>query len=195
VLDLMTPVRTYHDAAVGLAGRHQAWNAALAVRAAELVFNAEVEAVREGLAKVRKLSGLAGRCELLNRSPLILADVAHNAGGLRAALAWARDRTNGLLYVLFGTMRDKDLASMADALRSADARVLPVPLATPRSVPYDTLCGTLRARGVSVIDVAGVREGLDWFCRRAGPADGLLVTGSHLTVIAAQDALGTPSAP
>ena len=195
VLDVTTPVRRYREAEVGLAGRHQVWNAALAVRAAERILDADAEAVREGLAKVRKLSGLTGRCELLNRSPLILADVAHNAGGLRAALMWAQRRVEGLLYVLFGTMRDKDLASMTDALRTAGARVLPVPLTTPRAVPYDTLCATLRACGVPVIDVASVHEGLDWFRQQAEPADGLLVTGSHLTVTAAQDALGTPSAP
>lgn len=195
MLDLATPLRRYRGLEVGLPGRHQVWNAALAVRAAERVLRVDAAAVCLGLAKVRKLSGLAGRCELLDRSPLILADVAHNAGGLRAAVAWARDRTDGFLYVLFGTMRDKDLASMADVLRSADARVLPVPLATPRSVPYDTLCETLRTHSVSVIDVAGVREGLDWFRRHAGPTDSLLVTGSHLTVTAARDALGTPSAP
>ena len=197
VLDLETPVRAYPRLDVGLAGRHQVWNAALAVRAAERVIEPLSRAdVRDGLANVKKHSGLAGRCEQLNRTPLILADVAHNAGGLRAALAWARGRVEGQLYVLFGTMRDKDLAAMADALAAADVRVLPVPMPSPRSVPYSILCEVLRARGVPVIDRDGaaVCDRVVWFERHAEPADGLLATGSHLTVAAARDAVGTPSA-
>ncbi len=195
VLDVRTPVRLYRGLEVGLAGRHQLWNAALAVRAAERVLRVDAAAVHSGLAKVRKHSGLAGRCEQLRRSPLILADVAHNAGGLRAALAWARGHVRGTLYVLFGTMGDKDLASMAETLRAADVQVLPVSLPTPRSVPYPLLHETLSAHGVPLTDVADVRGGLDWFRGQAGPADGLLVTGSHFTVTAARDALGMPSAP
>ena len=197
VLDLRTPERWYRRLEIGLPGRHQVWNAALAVRAAEHVLaavRADAGPVRDGLANVRKHSGLTGRCELLNQSPLILADVAHNAGGLRAALAWARRLVDGQLYVLFGTMRDKDLAAMADALAAADVQILPVPLASPRSVPYVDLCEALRARGLPTIAVAGVREGIAWFERQAGTADGLLATGSHLTAAAARDALGTPTA-
>jgi dihydrofolate synthase/folylpolyglutamate synthase len=194
VLDLETPVRTYRRLEVGLGGRHQAWNAALAVRAAERAIGAAREAVvREGLLNVRKHSELAGRCEVVRRTPLILADVAHNAGGLGAALAWARGLVEGELYVLFGTMRDKDLGAMAAALAAADARVLPVPLASPRSVPCATLGEALRAGGAAVIDVAGVREGVGWFERHAGAADGLLATGSHLAVAAVRDIAGTPS--
>jgi dihydrofolate synthase/folylpolyglutamate synthase len=197
VLDVRTPTRLYRRLEVGLPGRHQVWNAVLAVRAAEKVVPAARDdegVIRSGLRNVRKHSGLEGRSQLLNFSPLILADVAHNAGGLRAALAWARGRVEGQLYVLFGTMRDKDLAAMAAVLAAGDTRVLPIPLASPRSVPYPTLCETLCAHGVPVIDTAGVREGVAWFERHAGAADGLLVTGSHLAVSAAQKVTGTPSA-
>ncbi len=192
VLDLTTPVRTYRRLRVGLAGRHQVWNAALAVRAAEHVVPAvgrSAAPVAAGLAGVRKLSGLAGRCEIYQSAPLILADVAHNADGLEAALAVARaalPAPTGTLYVLFGTMRDKDLAALTDTLSRSAAVVLPVGLPTPRALPVADLRRTLRARGLPVLDVAGVDEGIHWFRRNAGASDGLLITGSHFTVAQAR---------
>jgi dihydrofolate synthase / folylpolyglutamate synthase len=188
VLDLVTPVRTYGQLRVGLPGRHQAGNAALAVRAAEVVVEAvssSAAPVRAGLAGVRKLSGLAARCEVIQRTPLVLADVAHNADGLRAALAWARGLVVGTLYVLFGTMADKDLAAMIDELRRSGAVVLPVGLPTPRAVAAPALRDALTAAGLPVLAAADAADALGWFRRHAAAGDGLLATGSHLTAAAA----------
>ena len=196
VLDLSTPVRTYERLAVGLPGRHQGWNAALAVRAAERVVAATAStgaAVYEGLANVRKLSGLNGRCEQLHSTPLILSDVAHNADGLRASLAFAGTLRRGPLYVLFGTMRDKDLGPMADALTEADVTVLPVSLPLPRALPLSPLREALRSRGLRIVDVGSVQDGIGWFVRHAGASDSLLITGSHVTVASAHAALRTLS--
>ena len=186
-LDLVTPVRAYEDVPVALPGAHQAANAALAVRAAEYVMariRNDAAPIYTGLANVRKLSGLRARCEVVQRSPLILADVAHNADGLRAALDWARGLVSGRLYVLFGTMRDKDLGAMAEMLKRAEATVLPVGLPTPRAVPQRELRRELRLIGLDVIDAVDIRSGLDWFLQRATSSDGLLATGSHLTAAA-----------
>lgn len=183
VLDLTTPVRTYERLEIGLPGQHQAGNAALAVRAAEAVVGAaasDAAPVRAGLAGVRKLSGLAARCEVIQHAPLVLADVAHNADGLRAALAWARGLASGTLYVLFGTMADKDLAAMTDELRRSGAVALPVDLPTPRAVPQDALRRALADAGVPVRAVGTVADALAWYRRRAAPGDGLLAVGSHL---------------
>ncbi|MEP0547742.1 MAG: Mur ligase family protein [Rhodothermales bacterium] len=196
VMDLTTPMRTYAELEIGLPGRHQVWNAALAVRAAEHVVAAaahDAAPIYEGLLKVRKHSGLTGRCELLCATPLILSDVAHNADGLRASLAFAGGLRRGQLHVLFGTMRDKDLHAMTDGMVEGDVIVLPVPLPSSRAVPLRLLREALLLRGLRVVDVGGVREGIDWFVRHAGAADSLLVTGSHLTVAAARTALGTRS--
>lgn len=193
VLDLATPVRAYDGLVVGLAGRHQAWNAALAVRAAERVLpGIEAGAVARGLAEVRKLSGLAGRCEVLERGPTIVADVAHNEEGLEAALALAREQGPGRLFVLLGVMGDKDLPALAGVLAAEGAAVLPVPLPSPRALPQPELRRRLRRRGLALIDVDDVADGLRWFRRHASPQDVLLATGSHLTVAAVREALGPP---
>ena len=187
VFDLTTPVRGYPGLHVALAGAHQVRNAALAVRAAERVVGAvrdHAAPVYEGLANVRKLSGLAARSEVLQRTPLLLADVAHNADGLQAALGWARTLVGGTLYVLFGTMRDKDLRAMADLLRGANAVVLPVTLPASRAAPRAEVKAACEQAGLEVVDVSDLEAGVQWFTDHASPTDGLLATGSHLTASA-----------
>src|SRR5690606_3411632 len=75
VLGLRTPVRDYGRVRLGLPGAHQVWNAALAVRLAEVAMpDLSEEAVRIGLVDVARLSGLRGRCEVWQAAPRIVAD-------------------------------------------------------------------------------------------------------------------------
>jgi dihydrofolate synthase/folylpolyglutamate synthase len=183
VLRLETPARDYGRLRVGLAGAHQAWNAALAVRLAETAMPDLPEgAVREGLADVQRLSGLRGRCETWRTRPRIVADVAHNPDGWRAALACAAPGPGGARWVLVGVMADKDVDALAALLATVGATALPVALPSARALGREALAARLAARGVPVADVGGVAEGVQHFLRHAGPADVLLVTGSHLVV-------------
>ena len=85
-LDLLTPLRTYRGLRLPLVGRHQAENAAAAVRAAELAWASRTEetaeemgaelpaaAVAEGLARVV----WPGRFEVIRRRPLVVVDALH----------------------------------------------------------------------------------------------------------------------
>jgi dihydrofolate synthase / folylpolyglutamate synthase len=182
-LRLRTPARDYGRVRLGLAGAHQAWNAALAVRLAEVSMpDVSESAVRMGLADVVRLGGLRGRCETWRESPRVVADVAHNADGWRAALACARAGPGGTLWALVGVMADKDADTLAALLAEAGATALPVPLPSARAMGHEALAERLAAHGVPVVAVADVAEGVDRYLRRAGPADVLLVTGSHLAV-------------
>ena len=186
---LQTPRTDYGAVRLGLAGRHQHWNAALAVRLLEIaVPTVSVAAVHTGLAEVGRLSGLRGRAEVWQRHPRIIADVAHNADGWKAALALAQPELGGRLFVLLGVLADKDAVALATLLAEQGDTVLPVALPSPRALPIAALTAYLMAHGVPVQPVADVRAGLRWFSRHAEAADTLLVTGSHGTVEALWEA-------
>ncbi|MDX1547117.1 MAG: Mur ligase family protein, partial [Rhodothermales bacterium] len=194
VLDAETPRRAYTGLHVGLPGAHQRSNAALAVRAAELAFPDLVPgAVAEGLRAVRALAGLRGRLDVLSRTPLVVADVAHNADGLAAALAFIDGHRDpaGRLHVLLGLMRDKDAEAVAAVLAGAAASVFVVALPTERAWAPEALAGSLRAAGVEVAGRGTVEEGRRRFYRQAAPHDALLAAGSH-HVVAALLAAGSP---
>jgi dihydrofolate synthase / folylpolyglutamate synthase len=197
LMDLQTPVRRYDGLRLALAGSHQAWNAALAVRAAEYVVPAvgrSAVAVREGLARVYELSGLRGRCEVLNQDPLIIGDVAHNADGLRVALGALAHLAAGERCVILGLMQDKDIDEMADLLAREGVDVIPVHLPGRRALSADMLRDRLAAHGVNVRAPDSVHDAIAGFRARLGDGAGALVTGSHVTVAAARTALGLADA-
>ena len=183
-LALSTPGRQV-TAPLGLAGAHQAWNAALAVRAAEAVAPAlDDAAVARGLSEVAALSGLRGRAERWARDPRVTLDVAHNADGWAAALGAVGD-VPGRLWALVGVVADKDAESLGHLLAARDARVLAVGLPGPRGRSAERLAAVLRDAGARAEATTPPAAQAAWAA--AGPDDRLLVTGSHQTVAAVLD--------
>lgn len=182
VVRLQTPRRRYESLRVALSGRHQLWNTALAVRAAEHLPDIDPDAIPDGLSRVRELSGLRGRSEVLQDTPLILIDVAHNPDGIAAALSVFRRTAAGRRHVVLGLMRDKNVHEIVDLLRAEDLSVTPAELAGDRSLPAHRLYDLLLQAGVNAEPPGRVYEAVDRFRRGALRDDGLLVTGSHLAV-------------
>jgi dihydrofolate synthase / folylpolyglutamate synthase len=185
-MDLTTPVRQYTGLYVALPGRFQARNAAVAVRAAEVIFERETQAggqaVYEGMRRVRALSGIRGRLEVVSAEPLIVQDVGHNHDGLSASLAFMNEQVEergGRLFVVFGVMRDKDVERIAHVLKDANARVLLVPIGVERAMPPEELAAVFLRHDLSVHRSDSVEAAMMWFRREHRPEDGLLITGSH----------------
>jgi dihydrofolate synthase/folylpolyglutamate synthase len=124
-LNLTTPRHEYEHVAVPLAGEHQALNCALALaiidKLCERGFHCPVENVLAGLARVK----LPGRFEIINSSPRVLLDGAHNPESMRALM-----KTIGTylqydaLLVIFGCAADKDVKPMLQALSMAADKVI-----------------------------------------------------------------------
>ncbi len=136
------------ELSVGLLGRHQAANAALAWHVLDALEDAGIATVgetqrREAFAGAR----WPGRLELLPAAdgrPAVLLDGAHNPHGA-AALAAALDELVPQLpaagvSLLLGVVRDKDVQGVVDALRESSvlrgAKVLTTDVPdTPRAMP------------------------------------------------------------
>ncbi len=108
-----------------LAGKHQISNAALALGAVELIgdagFRVEEAAVFEGLKQAR----WEGRLEILQRSPMLLVDGAHNPAGVATLCrALQNDFPHRRLILLFGVLGDKDYRTMAKRLFPLADRVI-----------------------------------------------------------------------
>jgi dihydrofolate synthase / folylpolyglutamate synthase len=146
---------------VGLRGRHQAQNAAVANAVLDALGAAGIAAAapavrRAGYAAAR----WPGRLELLGpnaatRGRQVLLDGAHNPAGA-AALAAALDELRpmldpGPLTLVVAAMRDKDVAGIVDALAAARAleggRVVATEVAVPRRLPATEMADRWRERG------------------------------------------------
>lgn len=125
---------------LALAGRHQADNAALAVRVAELL-HLPPEAVRQGLVQVR----WPGRLELYDRGRLIL-DGAHNPQAM-AALADALQRMfpGERFRVVFGCLRDRDPEQLLEPIVPILDELVLVEVPSARAWSLPELCEQLAA--------------------------------------------------
>ena len=177
---------------VGLRGRHQAENVAVADAILDAldaagIARADDDARRRGYAS----AVWAGRLELLTLDgDDILLDGAHNPAGA-AALAQALDDLRrhlvpGPLTLVMAAMADKDVDGIIDALAGASAvvgaTVVATTLEAPRAMPAEELASRWRARAPRVADVTAVEDALD-AVERARAARGPTVVAGSLYLV------------
>jgi dihydrofolate synthase/folylpolyglutamate synthase len=130
--------------AIGLRGRHQIENAAVAIKLAEALSIPQT-AIIEGLEMVQH----PGRLELLPGDPPILLDGAHNPAGAEALRDYLNEFGRRPLTLVFGAMSDKKLDRIGEILFPlADNLILTI-IDNPRAASLETLAtiATRFARG------------------------------------------------
>lgn len=169
----------YQRIEVPLRGRHQIENAALAVGVAEILAAQGLpigdRAVTEGV----KATQWAGRLEVLQKSPALVVDGAHNPAGVSALCrALAEDFSYRRLILVFGVLSDKDYGAMLKKIAPLAQRIILTRPASERAVPLSDL----RARGLPYTAGSIVREdpkeALHEALRLAGEKDLVCITGS-----------------
>jgi dihydrofolate synthase/folylpolyglutamate synthase len=182
---------------VGLRGRHQAANVAVADAILDALADAGIaevpdDARRRGYREAR----WPGRLELLTVDGRdVLLDGAHNPAGA-ATLAQALDDlqlfvTPGRLTLVTATMADKDVAGICDALAGSaalsGARIIATAVDSPRALPAGRLAAIWSNRLHRSATVE-TEPSLDRALDRAldGPAGPVVVAGSLYLVGAAR---------
>jgi dihydrofolate synthase/folylpolyglutamate synthase len=183
---------------VGLRGRHQAENVAVADAMLDALEAAGIaaappEARRTGYATAR----WPGRLELLGLEGRdLLLDGAHNPAGA-AVLASALDdlrphlgRPDAPLALVTAAMADKDVdgvvAALAAAPALAGARVVCTALDLPRALPADALAGRWQAAGIAAETAADPAAALE---RALAATPGSIVVAGSLYLVGAVRAL------
>jgi dihydrofolate synthase/folylpolyglutamate synthase len=176
------------DLSLGLPGRFQRDNAALALTTLALVRDrvpVSGGAVRTGLARVR----WPGRLAVVRRAPLVVLDGAHNpagAGTLAAELPGVVGERPVVL--VFAVMADKDWAAMLEPLLPHVARVVVTRVGRRGAAP--AVVSAALAGRVPIEVVEDARAALNAALAHAGPDGVVLVAGSLFLVGEAYAALG-----
>jgi len=169
-----------------LIGHHQVRNLALAIAAAvelrNFGFNVSARAVETGIREAH----WPGRFQVFPASatfPESVLDVAHNPAG-----AWALRSTLARLYsgrpltFVFGAMRDKAIAEMAQILFPIGQRVLVTRAKSPRAADPEQIRDAAAHTGAEIESVSDVRAALAR-AREVTPEGGVVaVTGSIYVV-------------
>jgi dihydrofolate synthase/folylpolyglutamate synthase len=175
-----------------LVGRHQLRNVALAIAAAEELgrkgFRITSESIERGIGETR----WPGRFQVLPataRSPEYVLDVAHNPAGawaLRSALSSCYEERP--LTFVFGAMRDKAIAEMAEILFPLAEHVILTRADNPRSAAPEEIRQAAARVSVSIEEAENVAAALT--VARTGPKGVLVITGSIYIVGEAMQSLG-----
>jgi dihydrofolate synthase/folylpolyglutamate synthase len=187
LVTVITPDERYDDVFLPVHGVYQGDNAAMAIAAVEALFGRSLNAdvVREAFAGLT----LPGRFEVVQRSPLLVLDGAHNPPGAEAlgkTLAEEFD-IGGRRHWVLGVLAGRDVDAMLEGfgVRPGDRVVATAPQ-SPRALPAADLADRVRARGVAVEVIPGVAETLAHVWNAppdlAGESDLVMVTGSLKTV-------------
>ena len=178
VVPIVANERRYEQVQLGLRGRHQNDNAAVAICVAELLQIPEA-AIVSGLEHAQH----PGRLELITHKPPFLLDGAHNPAGCRALRDYLDECASRPLTLVFGAMRDKQLDQIGEILFPvADALIL-TPVNNPRSASLEVLRSIAArfARG-TVIETSSSDEALQ-AALASTPPNGLICIAGSLYLI------------
>ena len=158
---------------LNLRGEYQKFNAAIAIKAAELL-KLDDAAIEKGLAQVK----WAGRFEVIkNSAGVFIIDGAHNPHGAKA-LRDSLDKNfpNGKRIWVFGALRDKNFAEMIKILFRADDFVIVTPPNSERAATTEILCKTLHENDSPCAAVENNLEAIERLKNSAG--DVKIIAGS-----------------
>lgn len=168
-----------------LQGSYQSDNARCAIAAVTLTANRFLigdAAVKNGLERTTEFTGLRARCEMIQQSPAIILDVAHNPDGIRALIGQLKTMPIRKLIVVFGVMKDKDYSSMLMAFKSLNPIIICTQPLADRALPVQKLIADCEMLNFHTVSAASVREAVIGAKTLAGKTGTIVITGSHYVV-------------
>jgi len=141
IVTFETSEARYEKVRLGLRGRHQIMNAAVAIALAEALgkrgFEISAGAIIEGVEEVRH----EGRLELVQDHPSFLFDGAHNPSGALALREFLDEFVRLPLTLIFGAMKDKKVEEIGAILFPGANNLIVTQPANPRAAGIAELQG------------------------------------------------------
>jgi dihydrofolate synthase/folylpolyglutamate synthase len=189
----------YRGLTMPVAGRHQLYNASLAIRACEILKTKRISIPQSSLSRGLLNVHVEGRFEKVSEKPFIILDSAHNPGAADA-LAHTIDELfpDRRIILVIGVMKDKNVSEiMQPLLKYAETVILTRPGGERAAAPEELhamIVGLQRSREVtrpaSILKTDSVAEALRIAEGEWSEKSVILVTGSFYTTGEAKEALG-----
>jgi len=74
--------------------------------------NISLDAVKDALRNVKKITGLQGRWQTLSKNPLVICDTGHNKAGITEVLQNINQTPHQNLHFVIGMVNDKDISGV-----------------------------------------------------------------------------------
>lgn len=72
----------------------------------------DFDKVVNGFTEIHQRTGYMGRWQILEKSPLVIADSAHNTGGISIVVEELKKLKEGRLHIIIGFVNDKDISEI-----------------------------------------------------------------------------------
>lgn len=177
-----TTHQTYH---LDLTGIYQVKNLVTVLAALDklhaLGWNITEHHIHQGLGKVKKLTGLHGRWEVIQQFPLVVLDVAHNEDGIRQLVQQIEVMDYSGLHLILGMVRDKEVDKVLSYLPPS-ANYYFTQAEMPRALEGSALAGLAAGHGLKGEVFPNVNLALQEAKRKAGRNDLIVICGSVFLV-------------
>ena len=170
---------------VDLGGWYQTVNIATALQTCEILeekgFEVNRKNIRKALMNIKKLTGFAGRWQVLGKNPLIIADTGHNVDGLKLVVQQIKATPHKHLHFVMGMVQDKDI-SKALALLPVNASYYFCKPDIPRGLDAMVLREQAANFKLKGNIYPTVKKALDAAVKKAGKNDLVFIGGSTFVV-------------
>jgi len=186
------------DLKTDLLGSYQYHNIRTVLAATDLLnarqeLNIAPETITHALSRVKQLTGLHGRWEILQQRPLIIADVAHNPAGIKEVMKqWDSVQATNR-HIVVGFVRDKDIEE-ALSFFPKDSVYHFCNASIPRALPVQELSAMAIKAGLQGKAFPTVSEAVNNAISVMKEDDALLIAGSFFVVGEALQKLRIPQA-
>ena len=183
----------YPDLKIRLLGRHQITNACVAIGVIEALKNYNINISPTDLKKGLYNTVWPGRCEIIARRPLIVADGAQNVASIQALKKAVREKFKfNRIILVIGVSGDKDMEGISREITAFTDEAVLTRADNPRAMPVDKMEAVLKdyINGrYQITKTRSVREALAKAIQKSRKGDLVLVTGSLFVVGEARDIL------
>ena len=175
-----------------LLGAHQLENASSAVAALEALASQGIDVPAKAMEVGFERVDWPCRMEVLSRSPLLVADGAHNVYSVESLLkSLPKYLEFDRIILIVGFSKDKNVADMAQALGEKADITIATASRHPRSMDVANLASLFKENGKTALEALTPADALKIAIGNAGSRDLILATGSlFLTAEVRESALG-----
>jgi len=152
-----------------------------AIKCLGLDFIVSEDNLIQGLQNVVKNTNLLGRWQILQESPKVICDTAHNAEGLKITMHQLKQEVYNQLHIVFGVVSDKDLSSIIQYLPKEATYYFCAPN-IQRAMPELELKQKMMQYGFKGENYSSVNDALNSSLRISTKQDVIYVGGSTFVV-------------
>jgi dihydrofolate synthase / folylpolyglutamate synthase len=173
------------DFSIDLSGPFQSNNITTSLAILDFLFQnkivTDLDKLKKTLYTFRKTVNYIGRWQILGKKPTIIADSAHNMGGLQYVIDYLSSIKNQTLHIVIGFVKDKKRAEILAQLPK-DAKYYFVNAQLPRALPSDELKEEAESHNLVGTTYNTVLEGYKSAKAQAEKEDFIFVGGSIFVV-------------